>query len=67
MATEDQVELTEAHAPLQASIDAFGSVLDFLKHELLKIRHEHDSKIVPPIPLSLADPSQNTSPSTLPP
>jgi hypothetical protein len=45
MATEDQVELTDAHAPLQASIDAFGSVLEFLKHELLKIRHEHDSKI----------------------
>jgi hypothetical protein len=45
MATEDQVELTEAHAPLQASIDAFSSVLESVKHELLKIRHEHDSMI----------------------
>ncbi|KAF2706488.1 hypothetical protein K504DRAFT_386298 [Pleomassaria siparia CBS 279.74] len=42
MATEEQVELTEAHAPLQNSIDAFNSVLESVKHELVKLRHDHD-------------------------
>ncbi|KAF2787125.1 hypothetical protein K505DRAFT_379792 [Melanomma pulvis-pyrius CBS 109.77] len=42
MATEETVQLSEEHAPQQASIDAFSSVLESVKHELLKIRHEHD-------------------------
>jgi len=42
MATEETVKLSEEHAPLQASIDAFESVLESVKHELVKIRREHD-------------------------
>ncbi|KAJ4984177.1 hypothetical protein SVAN01_10348 [Stagonosporopsis vannaccii] len=43
MATEDTVQLSEAHAPHQASIDAFESILETLKEELMKLRHDHDS------------------------
>ncbi|KAF2678261.1 hypothetical protein K458DRAFT_423209 [Lentithecium fluviatile CBS 122367] len=42
MATEETVQLNEAHAPHQASIDALDSVLSTLKHELIKLRHNHD-------------------------
>lgn len=48
MATEETVQLSEAHAPHQASIDAFDSVLSSVKHELVKLRHTHDSKLPPP-------------------
>jgi hypothetical protein len=43
MATEETVQLTEAHGPQQASLDAFSSVLDSVKAELVKLRHNHDS------------------------
>ena len=43
MATEETVQLNEAHAPQQASIDAFKSILDSVKGELVKLRHTHDS------------------------
>ena len=46
MATEDTVQLGEAHAPQQASIDAFNSILESVKQELLKLRHEHDSTLL---------------------
>lgn len=44
MATEDTVHLSEPHAPHQASIDAFSSILEEVKAELVKLRHDHDSK-----------------------
>ena len=43
MATEETVQLNPAHAPLQASIDAFDSILGSLKDELVKLRRDHDS------------------------
>lgn len=51
MATEDTVQLNEAHAPHQASVDAFASILPSLKEELVKLRRNHDSKC----PLSAKD------------
>ncbi|KAF2020651.1 hypothetical protein BU24DRAFT_445838 [Aaosphaeria arxii CBS 175.79] len=42
MATEDTVQLNEAHAPQQASLDAFDSILESVKQELIKLRHSHD-------------------------
>ncbi|KAF2830547.1 hypothetical protein CC86DRAFT_367284 [Ophiobolus disseminans] len=42
MATEETVQLNEAHAPQQASIDAFNSILHSVKSELLKLRRDHD-------------------------
>ncbi|KAF2036581.1 hypothetical protein EK21DRAFT_95835 [Setomelanomma holmii] len=42
MATEETVQLNEAHGPHQASIDAFESVLHSVKAELVKLRHTHD-------------------------
>ncbi|KAF2642497.1 hypothetical protein P280DRAFT_467842 [Massarina eburnea CBS 473.64] len=42
MATEETVQLGEAHAPKEASIEAFESILSSLKHELVKLRHQHD-------------------------
>ncbi|KAH8730822.1 hypothetical protein GQ44DRAFT_767995 [Phaeosphaeriaceae sp. PMI808] len=42
MATEETVQLGEAHAPHQASLDAFDSILESLKEELIKLRHDHD-------------------------
>ncbi|KAF3006852.1 hypothetical protein E8E13_010786 [Curvularia kusanoi] len=42
MATEDTVQLSEEHAPHQASIDAFDSILESLKEELVKLRRDHD-------------------------
>ena len=44
MATEDTVQLNEAHAPKEASIDAFGSILESVKSELVKLRRDHDSR-----------------------
>jgi hypothetical protein len=44
MATEETVQLNEAHAPQQASLDALDSVLTSLKHELTKLRRDHDSQ-----------------------
>lgn len=44
MATEETVQLNELHAPQQASIDAFDSILGSLKEELVKLRRDHDSK-----------------------
>ena len=46
MATEETVQLGELHAPHQASIDAFNSILSTLKHELIKLRHDHDSECI---------------------
>ncbi|CAG5140404.1 uncharacterized protein ALTATR162_LOCUS701 [Alternaria atra] len=42
MATEDTVDLSAAHAPQPASLDAFASVLDTVKEELVKLRRDHD-------------------------
>ncbi|EUC34207.1 hypothetical protein COCVIDRAFT_36903 [Bipolaris victoriae FI3] len=42
MATEDTVRLSEPHAPHQASIDAFSSILEDVKAELIKLRRDHD-------------------------
>ncbi|KAH3984856.1 hypothetical protein HBH92_153980 [Parastagonospora nodorum] len=42
MATEETVQLNEADAPHQASIDAFSSILDSVKQELVKLRRDHD-------------------------
>jgi hypothetical protein len=42
MATADTVALSEAHPPKEASIHAFESILPELKHELVKLRHDHD-------------------------
>ena len=42
MATSETVTLNEAHAPLQASIDAFNTILPSLKDELTKLRRDHD-------------------------
>ncbi|KAJ4295242.1 hypothetical protein N0V90_007253 [Kalmusia sp. IMI 367209] len=42
MATEETVQLNEAHAPQQASIDAFNSILSSVKEELVKLRRDHD-------------------------
>lgn len=44
MATADTVTLSEPHAPKEASIKAFQSIESELKHELVKLRHDHDSK-----------------------
>ena len=44
MATEDTVQLNELHAPQQASLDAFDSVLSSVKEELIKLRRDHDSR-----------------------
>lgn len=45
MATEDTVQLSQAHAPHQASIDAVESVLQSVKDELVKLRRDHDSTL----------------------
>lgn len=45
MATQDTVQLSEAHAPQQASIDAFSSILESVKEELVKLRRDHDSML----------------------
>ncbi|OAK96416.1 hypothetical protein IQ06DRAFT_257259 [Phaeosphaeriaceae sp. SRC1lsM3a] len=42
MATEETVQLNEAHAPQQASVDAFASIIDSVKAELVKLRRDHD-------------------------
>ncbi|CAN9082903.1 hypothetical protein CC77DRAFT_1040576 [Alternaria alternata] len=42
MATEETVDLSPAHAPQPASVDAFKSVLDTVKQELIKLRRDHD-------------------------
>jgi hypothetical protein len=47
MATEETVDLSPAHAPQPASVDAFKSVLDTVKQELIKLRRDHDSKLLP--------------------
>lgn len=43
MATGETVKLGDAHAPQQASLDAFNSILESVKHELVKMRRDHDS------------------------
>ena len=48
MATEETVQLNEAHSPQQASLEAFASVLDSVKEELVKMRRDHDSKSLHP-------------------
>jgi hypothetical protein len=45
MATEETVQLNEAHAPHQASIDAFKSILETVRKELIKLRRDHDSTV----------------------
>jgi hypothetical protein len=47
MATSETVSLNDAHAPHQASIDAFTFILPSLKEELTKLRRDHDSKQLP--------------------
>ncbi|EMD93436.1 hypothetical protein COCC4DRAFT_31187 [Bipolaris maydis ATCC 48331] len=42
MATEDTVDLSDSHAPHQASLDAFSSILEDVKAELIKLRRDHD-------------------------
>ncbi|KAF9700660.1 hypothetical protein EKO04_001533 [Ascochyta lentis] len=42
MATDETVQLGDAHAPHQASIDAFESILATVKEELVKLRRDHD-------------------------
>ncbi|KAF1998250.1 hypothetical protein P154DRAFT_439617 [Amniculicola lignicola CBS 123094] len=42
MATAETIDLNEAHAPKEASLHAFESVLHSLKNELIKLRHNHD-------------------------
>ncbi|OCL11115.1 hypothetical protein AOQ84DRAFT_336389 [Glonium stellatum] len=42
MATADTVSLSEPHAPKEASVKAFESVLPSLKHELVKLRRDHN-------------------------
>ena len=64
MATEENVDLTEAHPPHQASIDAFNSVLDSVKHELTKLRHDHDSEHHCTTALIPADLFKSTNQST---
>jgi hypothetical protein len=44
MATEETVQLSAAHAPHEASVDAFESILGSLKEELVKLRRDHDSR-----------------------
>lgn len=44
MATADTATLSEPHPPKEASVHAFESILPELKHELVKLRHDHDSK-----------------------
>lgn len=56
MATEDTVQLSEAHMPQQASIDAFNSILESVKEELVKLRRDHDSKLLYTVPKPLSDP-----------
>lgn len=43
MATRDTVQLSDAHAPQQASIDALESILKTVKEELVKLRRDCDS------------------------
>lgn len=47
MATAETVELSEAHAPKDASVTAFEDILPSLKHELVKLRRDHDSTSFP--------------------
>ena len=47
MATEETVQLGDAHGPHQASVDAVESILESLKEELVKLRRDHDSKSSP--------------------
>ncbi|OCK80557.1 hypothetical protein K432DRAFT_41740 [Lepidopterella palustris CBS 459.81] len=42
MATAETVTLSEPHAPKPASVKAFESILPSLKHELVKLRRNHD-------------------------
>ncbi|KAJ4381540.1 hypothetical protein N0V86_002900 [Didymella sp. IMI 355093] len=42
MATEETVQLSEEHAPHQASVDAIESILETVKDELVKLRRDHD-------------------------
>lgn len=49
MASAESVTLSEPHAPKEASITAFSTILPALKHELIKVRHDHDSNSSSPI------------------
>jgi len=42
MASAETVTLSEPHAPKEASVTAFTTILPALKHELIKVRHNHD-------------------------
>ncbi|KAF1940595.1 hypothetical protein EJ02DRAFT_435472 [Clathrospora elynae] len=42
MATEETVQLSEAHTPQQASIEAFSLIIELVKKELVKLRRDHD-------------------------
>jgi hypothetical protein len=58
LATADPVTLSPPHAPKEASIAAFEQVLPALKHELVKLRHEHNSTpLLPSSPLFLPPPT----------
>lgn len=43
MATAEVIDLSEPHAPKDASIAAFEQVLPSLREELVKLRRDHDS------------------------
>lgn len=43
-ATAETVELGEPHPPKQESLRIFEELQSELKHELIKLRHNHDSK-----------------------
>jgi hypothetical protein len=62
MATEDTVDLSAAHAPQPASLDAFSSILDSVKHELSKLRRDHDSKRPPSASPSPVPPINKSNP-----
>jgi hypothetical protein len=42
---QDIPQLGEAHAPQQASIEAFNSILESVQKELLRLRNKHDSTL----------------------
>jgi hypothetical protein len=62
MATEDTVQLNSVHAPLQASLDAFSSVLESVKAELVKLRHDHDSTALIAPSYALSNPQTEHEP-----
>ncbi len=52
-ATAETVKLGPPHAPKQESIKAFKEIEHELKRQLVHIRHDHDSKLLSSLYLSL--------------